>query len=124
MSRLWDQRNNPIMYICGYYTLFVVITIVVLFGIYCGVTYWQNCKDILMPEERYQDSPAETQISIDKHMMMLDERDLYPDITSRIGFDLGNRGLTRYPDLVQLLKYNNREQSQTIVGRDSTRLYI
>lgn len=77
-----------------------------------------------MPEERYQDSPAETQISIDKHMMMLDERDLYPDITSRIGFDLGNRGLTRYPDLVQLLKYNNREQSQTTVGRDSTRLYI
>ncbi|QEU59857.1 hypothetical protein KDRO_C03790 [Kluyveromyces lactis] len=125
MSHLWDQRNNPILYICGYYILFVVVSIVLLFIIYCTVTYWANSKNILAAEERYLNSAPETQISIDKHMMMLDERDLYPELNSRNGFEFEKNDLNRYPNLIHIVKFNDREESVTSsTERDMTRLYI
>ncbi|CDO93217.1 unnamed protein product [Kluyveromyces dobzhanskii CBS 2104] len=125
MSLLWDQRNNPVLFICGYYLLFVVLTIVALFLIYCSFTYWTNSKDILAAEERYLNSGAETQVSIDKHMM-LDERDLYPDLTSRNGLMAEPYHFNRYPNLSQIVEFNARQDSQASSStvRDMTRLYV
>lgn len=76
-------------------------------------------------EERYLNSAPETQISIDKHMMMLDERDLYPELNSRNGFEFEKNDLNRYPNLIHIVKFNAREESVTSsTERDMTRLYI
>lgn len=97
---------------------------VVLFLIYCTVTYRYNCKDVVVAGNRYVYSSANTEVSLDKHALILDERDLYPEIFSN-GIAHGPDGLNRYPDLLQIMRYNiSHDFAHERSGRDQTRLYV
>lgn len=102
MVDMVGQRYHPVLYVFGYYVLFVSLTSFGIFCTYCVLKYRQNCRESIPPAERYFCSTAGTEISAEKDGVPMDGGNLFPDLKGK-GAQVGYYGLNRYPDIRHIM---------------------